>query len=362
MSALVPPEVLEAFSDDTPGLPPGATGAITVQALGGGLINESYQVNRGPEPDYFLQRINTEVFTDPRAVQANYIRIWQYAEFEFTGLRLPAPIYIDNHTSLFRDREGGYWRAFEFIGDSKTVDRALRPAQAKSVARTFAKFTAAFGHFNVGLLRETIPGFHDLGLRFRQFETSLQGEAYERMAQALPLIRELQQRERYVHFYEVITGSDAFPLRVVHHDAKIGNILFHKKTGRVICPVDYDTVMPGYFFSDPGDMIRSMAGSTGENSRDPDAIRIRPDFYKAIMEGYLEVLGPQLTDAEKKYFHSAGLLIIYMQALRFLTDYLSGDTYYRIAYPEQNLDRARNQFSLLMQLEQYLRASYAFHI
>jgi Ser/Thr protein kinase RdoA (MazF antagonist) len=200
-----------------------------------------------------------------------------------------------------------------------------------------------------------IPGFHDLGQRFTQFEQSLKGEYYERMSKALSLIDDLKKRERYKHFYEIMTESpEDFPLRVMHHDAKIANVLFNKKNGRVICPIDLDTVMPGYFFSDLGDMIRSMACINDENSKGLEAIIIRKDYYEAIVNGYLAILGKQLTPSEKKYIHYAGLIMVYMQALRFLTDYLNGDSYYRTIYPEQNFDRAMNQYVLLSRLEEWL--------
>jgi Ser/Thr protein kinase RdoA (MazF antagonist) len=179
----------------------------------------------------------------------------------------------------------------------------------------------------------------------------------------MPLVEELLKRERYKHFYEQIAESpDSFPLRVMHHDAKIANVLFSKKTGKVICPVDFDTVMPGYFFSDTGDMIRSMACSQDENSNDFDNLHIRADFYKAIIEGYLGIKNQFLTKEEKKNIHYTGLLMIYMQALRYMTDFLNGDIYYRITYPDQNLDRAKNQLNLLQRLEEFLKKEYKFTV
>jgi Ser/Thr protein kinase RdoA (MazF antagonist) len=144
----------------------------------------------------------------------------------------------------------------------------------------------------------------------------------------------------------------------MHHDAKIANVLFSNKTGKVICAVDFDTVMPGYFFSDLGDMIRSMVCSEDENSLHFNKIKIRKVFYEAIVSGYLMKMGKQLTDAEKKHIHYAGLLMIYMQAFRFLTDYLNGDVYYKINYPEHNFERAKNQLTLLQRLEDFLAVHY----
>lgn len=360
MAEGIPKEVLEAFTIDEDALPGHATGEITVQTISGGLINHSFRVSYQFKPDVLLQRINKNVFANPVQVQENYIKIWEYAEFEFTGLRLPSPKHCGKMTTLFVDENENYWRAFEFVEDSKMHLVATTPAQAKATAKAFAKFTAAFDDFDLQQLKEVIPGFHDLSLRYQQFEDAQNGEAYERMAIALPIAEELKQREKYKHFFEIIIESDEFPKRVMHHDAKIANVLFNSKTEKVICPIDFDTVMPGYFFSDLGDMIRSMVCDKDENSTTLNEIEIRKDFYEAIVTGYLDVIGNQLTESEKKYIHYAGLIMIYMQALRFLTDYLNGDIYYRISQPEQNFLRAKNQLVLLQKLEAFLHQHYDF--
>ena len=360
MNEKIPPEVAEAFTTYEPGLPDHSAGDITVEKIGGGLINHSYKVCCELKSDFFLQQINKNVFTHPEQVQENYIQLWQYAEFEFTGLRLPAPKYCGRNSTLYIDKKENYWRAFEFIEESKTTNKATTPAQAKATAKAFAKFTAAYNEMNIHQLKMVISGFHNLSLRYQQFEEAVSGELYERMSIALPIVNELKQREKYKHFFEIITESVEFPQRVMHHDAKIANVLFHKKTGKVICPVDYDTTMPGYFFSDLGDMIRSMVCNEDENSTNFDNISIRKEFYEAIIAGYMGVMTNVFNETEKKYIHYSGLLIVYMQALRFLTDYLNGDIYYRIDYAGQNLNRAKNQLTLLQKLEKFLENNYSF--
>jgi Ser/Thr protein kinase RdoA (MazF antagonist) len=234
--------------------------------------------------------------------------------------------------------------------------------QARTVAEVFGSLTSGFEFFDLDILYITIPGFHDLSLRFRQFKQSLHTKNYDRLLKAAPLIDELKKRERHVSFYEVMTESEEFEKRLMHHDAKISNILFDEETGKVICPVDFDTCMPGYFFSDLGDMIRSMACSEDESSINFSDMNIRKDFYEAILGGYMELMNELLTDSEKKYIHYSGLLIIYMQALRFLSDYLNGDVYYKTTYPEQNFDRAMNQLTLLQRLEEFLSVNYQFKV
>ncbi|HVT86154.1 MAG TPA: phosphotransferase [Chitinophagaceae bacterium] len=331
---------------------------IKVESIGHGLINHSYKVTCESNPSFLLQRINKKIFSMPQDVQENYIKIWQYAEFEFTGLKLPAPYYCDKKITLFIDSNENYWRAFEYITDSTNLTVAKKPQQAKAAAKAFAKFTAAFSDFNVDQLKPIIPDFHNLSFRYEEMEEAEKGDLYERIAKAQPLIRELKDRERYRHFYEIITNSDEFPLRVMHHDAKISNVLFSKTTGRVICLVDFDTVMSGYFFSDLGDMIRTMAGNYDENYLHIEKIRIRKNYYEAIVSGYLSIMGKYLTDSEKKYIHYAGLLMIYMQALRFITDFMHGGIYYKVEYKGQNFDRALNQLTLLKKLEEFLKREY----
>lgn len=344
----IPKEVLEAFTLDD-------AGNILAEPIGNGLINYSWKITSVNKGTLFLQRINKNVFHDPQLVQSNYIQLWQYAKSTTSRQLIPDPVFCNNQNSLHTDLSGNYWRAFQFIPESKTCTVAATATQAWATAKTFGQFTAAFSNMDTSRLHEVISNFHNLSLRYRQFQTSLQNTSGERATRAASIITELLQREHYIRFYEtIITCPGEFPKRVMHHDAKISNILFHNKTGHVICPVDFDTTMPGYFFSDLGDMIRSMVSPEDEKSTYYENIEVRQDFYESIVNGYLETMDDQLTRSEKKHLHYSGILMTYMQALRFLTDYLDGDTYYRTDYPEQNFDRARNQFILLQKLESFL--------
>lgn len=350
----IPKEILEAFAIDN-------AGNAIIEPIGNGLINDSWKIVTVNNGNIFLQRINKNVFQEPQQVQANYIQLWKYAKKVNKGLLMPDPVFCNNQTSLHTDPAGNYWRAFHFIPESKTSPVAETAMQAWATAKTFGQFTAAFSQMDTSLLHEVISNFHNLSLRYRQFETSLQSRSVERLARASSLIADLKKREHYKILYERIrTSPGEFPLRVMHHDAKISNILFQERTGNVICPVDYDTVMPGHYFSDLGDMIRSMVSPEDEKSTYYENIEIRKDFYNGIVNGYLETMDDQLTSAEKKHLHFSGILMTYMQALRFLTDYLDGDKYYRTDYAEQNFDRARNQFVLLQKLESFLTEEINF--
>jgi len=363
MKQQIPNKVITAFINHNAPATGSTTDVMKAEAISGGLINLSYKVSIGSKSHFLLQRINKEVFVNPEEVQENYCRIWDYTSSKPDTLRLPSPRQHDNETTLFVDEEQNYWRAFEFIEGACMFPVASKPEQANAVANAFAKFTAAFEGFDMQQLKAVIPGFHDLSLRFNQFIKASSRKSSARIDKALPLINELKKREKYKYFYEVIVGSAEFPQRVMHHDAKIANVLFNSsKDGEVICLVDFDTVMGGYFFSDLGDMIRSMVCPEDENSTNYGRIEVRKDFYEAIINGYLGVMGKQLTATEKKYIHYAGILMIYMQALRFLTDYLEDDIYYHTNYPEQNLDRTKNQLLLLEQLEELLTTRYDFYM
>lgn len=348
----IPPETLAAFGSDKHGE------AITVKHVDSGLINHTYVISSSYHSPYLLQKINTTVFPDPVAIQENYVHIWQHI-----SSRIPAPKFCNDHTTLFVDNSGHYWRACQFIGDAKTLLAAGKKEEAASTAKVFAEFTASLEDFDINLLKEVIPGFHNLGFRYNQWEEVIARDSFKRKEKSLRLIDELKKREPYKHFYDVIiTSKKDYPKRVMHHDAKIANVLFNRQTGEVICPVDFDTVMPGYFFSDLGDMIRTMTCAKEENSTAFKELTIRKEFYEAIISTYETAMNHHLTPAEKKHIHSAGLLMIYMQSLRFFTDYLNGDNYYRIDYPEHNLNRSVNQLTLLQNLEAFLKKEYGFSL
>ncbi len=354
MKSPVYQEALTAFSD--------SYYEFDVEPVTGGLINQSFKAtNRETGKSFLLQQINDNVFTRPDKVQENYRLLWNHLAKEETSFFIPSPKNFKNHQSLFRDSGSVYWRVLEFVEGAHSFNSPENAEQAGQVAKTFSRFTALFEGFDAGKLHITIPDFHNLSLRFAQFQQAKKSRLYERLYRSAPLVQELNARGHYASLYEVLTESLAFKKRVMHHDAKIGNVLF-AANGEVICPVDFDTTMPGYIFSDLGDMVRSMAGNKDENEEDTGSIEIRKEYYNAIVNGYLENISPFLTDAEKKYIHFSGIVMIYMQALRFLTDYLNGDVYYKTVSKEQNYHRAANQVALLKKLEAFLEKEYGFKI
>ena len=325
---------------------------LDITPIKGGLINQSFLVRPAHSPGFLLQQINKSVFKDPVGIQENYLKIWKQGQH----LQLPTPIFFSGNQSLFVDNSGECWRAFEFIENTNSPAVATKASQAFATAKTFGSFTAAFTGFDSSTLKTAIPDFHNLLLRYEQYTAALEGSSRELIQKAGASLQLLSERSNYKDFYEsVIADPINYHKRVMHHDAKIANVLFDKGTGEVVCPVDFDTVMPGYYFSDLGDMIRSMACNHDENYLGTESIQIRPDYYEAIVEGYLLVMNEHLSTKEIENIHYSGLIMIYMQALRFMSDFLQHDVYYHTEYPGQNLDRARNQIALLLSLELYLK-------
>ena len=339
----------------------GADADISLELLGNGLIHQTYKAkNNADKKTIVLQAINTTVFKRPEDIAQNYLQIYSYLQKHNNGIRIPAPVAAGDAQLIWKDEADNNWRATEFINHSYSPMVADDEKAAFTVAKSFASFTKSLAGLDLKNLKEIIPNFHNLSFRYEQFEDAITKAPQDLLLKATHIIAELRQRKALVAFFEKTQNSPDYPTRVMHHDCKISNILFDKETNHVICPVDLDTVMPGKFFSDVGDMIRSMACTLDEHSIDWEKINIRPTFYKAILEGYLEGIGNIFTEEEKKNIHYAGLILVYMQSLRFLADFLNGDIYYKTNYPEQNLNRALNQLILLERLEDFLKNEYSF--
>ncbi|HEX4374230.1 MAG TPA: phosphotransferase, partial [Puia sp.] len=265
---------------------------ITVEQLGNGLINHTYKVTDNSNGESIvLQAINTNVFRKPEDILFNYQLVYDRLKEQNSSVHIPAPIAAKNRNFLWIDEQNNYWRATAFIKDSYAPAIAADEKAAFTVANSFANFTSALSSLNIKEAKEIIPNFHDLTFRNEQFENAVDNSSIILLSKATHIISELRQRKALVDFFQSTQNDPAYPDRVMHHDCKITNILFDKKTDQVICPVDLDTVMPGKFFSDTGDMIRTMICTVDENSSDWEAIEIRPTFYKAILDGYLRGIG-----------------------------------------------------------------------
>jgi hypothetical protein len=332
---------------------------IIIEPIGNGLIHQTYKAKNNSGA-VVLQAINTNIFKRAEDIVMNYSMIYEFLQKKGDGNIIPAPIVSSDANLIWKDPDNNHWRATAFISNSYSPTIADKEKAAFTVANIFARFTKSLEQLDIQKLKEIIPNFHNLSFRYDQFEDAIKNASQERLLKSTHVIAELRGIKTLVAFFEITQNSADYPSRVMHHDCKISNILFDKNSGEVICPVDLDTVMPGKFFSDLGDMIRSMACTVDENSCDWEKIDVQPVFYKSILAGYLEGIGDIFTEEEKKNIHYAGLILIYMQALRFITDYLNNDSYYKTTYPEQNLSRATNQLILLEKLEAFLKTEFSF--
>jgi hypothetical protein len=333
-------------------------GEPVIEVLHSGLIHDTYKISEGNR-SLVLQHINEAVFPEPDKIIRNYLKIVAHLEGK-NGLKIPAPVQTIDGNFSWSDGQNQYWRATEFIPDSYIESASISVSQTFKVATCFGQFAQDVSDLDPNSIEIVIPGFHDLGGRFAQFEQAFPGADVRRLQKVKRVIEGIRHRKGLVDFYQGLSRDADFRIRTMHHDCKISNILFHTKTKNPICPIDLDTVMPGYYFSDIGDLIRSLAGSVSEGSTDLHSLVIRKPYYEAILRGYQEGIGNAFTKTETRYIHHAGLLMIYVQCIRFLTDYLSGDRYYKVTYPEQNADRAENQFRLLEKLEEFLWESYQY--
>lgn len=321
------------------------------EVLTDGLIHKTFNV-RANNRSAILQQVNTHVFKDIDAVTGNYQRIYEHLE-RGGKLRIPAMLKTVDGQFTWIDKESSCWRAFEFIFNTHTENLPASPEKIFSAAKCYGAFTAALDDFDTQNLKPTIPGFHDLENRYNHLQLSVSHASHERVNKSRVLLEKFEHRKHLVDFYTGLKNNPDFRLRAMHHDTKLSNILFNKTSGQAVCPIDLDTVMPGYFFSDVGDMIRSMVSAHDENAP-ADSVTIDPDTYQAIISGYEAGIGDSFTLTEQQHIHRSGMIMLYMQGIRFLADYLSNDVYYKISYPEQNFERALNQVTLLEKLERFV--------
>jgi Ser/Thr protein kinase RdoA (MazF antagonist) len=318
----------------------------TVKPFGNGLINHSWKIiSAGKE--FLLQRINQQVFRRPADIMDNCRLLSGYFKIKHPDYLFVAPLHTIHGLNYVQDAENNYYRLFPFIKNSYTCNEVNRPALAYEAAKQFGKFTRLLSDFDPAQLLITLPDFHNLSLRHQQFEQALEGGARQRIEKSRESIRYLKNQSPLVEIFEKIRKGPSFIPRVIHHDAKINNVLFDIGTDQGVCVIDLDTVMPGYYISDVGDMLRTYLSPAGEEEPDFGKMEIREDYFREVAKGYLGEMKSELGEEELLYFVYAGKFGIYMQALRFLTDYLNNDIYYLTRYEDQNLVRANNQVVLL---------------
>lgn len=334
-----------------------ATAAVELRA---GHINDSYVVSTARGRRFLLQRINGYVFPKPARVMENVVRITRHLERRLgpgsarRRLTLVPTVGGEMWSETAAERSpANWWRMYELIEDTTTELRASTPEQAFLAAQAFGRFEMQLVDLPSPPLHETIPGFHDTLIRFEAFDRALAAASAsaagsDRHRQAVAEIRSVAVHRDLAARLSA-AAAHKWPRRTVHNDCKISNVLFDRTTGEALCVVDLDTTMPGLAAYDFGDMVRSMSHRADEDARETGGARVDLELFAALAGGYLDGAG-FLTAAERHSLVDGALVLTLEQAVRFLTDHLDGDVYFRVERPGQNLDRCRVQLALLESL------------
>ncbi|MBN2432380.1 MAG: aminoglycoside phosphotransferase family protein [Acidobacteria bacterium] len=339
----------------------GVAGSMTAaESFGSGHINEIYRLSvRGPSGRrrYLLRRINTRVFRRPELVVRNTVRVTRHLAERLAAENLP-----DAHRRVLTllptpageschwDEEGVPWCLFPFIEGTVSVNEVGEARQAFDAARVVGHFQRLTADLAPADFPETIPGFHDGPGRLAALEQAVAADAAGRVATAAPEIGFAREHAELCHRLTARLADGTLPVRVTHNDTKLNNVLLDAATGEGLCLTDLDTVMPGTVLYDYGDMVRSFTPSFAEDARDA-ADGVRVPVFEALTRGYVAEARAVLTPGETAHLLLGAEFMVWIIGIRFLTDYLAGDIYFRVQRPDHNLDRCRTQFRLLAELQ-----------
>lgn len=335
-----------------------------------GHINETYTATYeqgGKQIRYIHQRINHEVFKDPVGLMDNLQRVTTHLRQKFAehGVRditrrALTVIPTRDGRSYFKTTDGEFWRTFVFIENVRTFESVESGEQAYEAGKAFGEFQRLLVDLPGARLHDTIPHFHNTRKRFEAFAKALKEDRVNRAASAKKEIAWVLAHEKLCDVVLKAMAAKKIPERITHNDTKFNNVMLDIETGRAMCVVDLDTVMPGCALYDFGDQVRTTTSPTLEDELDLSKVEMRMPMFKALCRGYLETAGAFLNKHERALIAFSGKLITYTIGLRFLTDYLNGDAYFRIHRPHHNLDRCRTQFRLVDSIERQEAAMQKF--
>tara|TARA_R110002049_G_scaffold51189_3_gene144969 strand:- start:8239 stop:9330 length:1092 start_codon:yes stop_codon:yes gene_type:complete len=321
--------------------------------LASGHINDTYLIKTFKKPYFVLQRINHGVFKNVPGLIENKVAVSQHIQGKLENSSkkkwersVLAFAKTSDGASYYKDKQGNYWNLMYFIDKSVTHEIVKSEQIAYEGGKLLGKFLTLTSDFDINKLTEVIPKFHDMTFRYSQFEEALKIASKQRLLCAKKYINIVRELKEEMHILQKLKESGELKLRVTHNDTKISNVLFNKKN-KGICVIDTDTVMPGIIHYDFGDAIRTICNTAAEDETNLDLVNFNTAYYKAYTRGFLKHMKSSITALELKHLPLAAKTMIFIMALRFLTDYLNGDVYYKTKYPEHNLDRAKNQFKLL---------------
>ena len=328
------------------------------ERYGAGHINDTFAVWAADHSRrWILQRINTDTFTDPAGLMENVTGVTSYLRREILA-RGGDPyretlnvVPTREGKPYYTDCEGGAWRAYLFVEGTVCLQKVENERDFYTAAETFGNFQNQLAGYPAATLHETIARFHDTPNRYANFEKALAADVMGRAREIGPEIAFIRAREADCHVLMDQLAAGVLPLRVTHNDTKLNNVLIDQATGKGICVIDLDTVMPGLSAYDFGDSIRFGANDCAEDEPDQSKVHFSLHLYEVFARGYLAAAGSAMTEAERRSLPWGAKLMTLECGIRFLTDYLEGDHYFKISRPAQNLDRARTQFTLVEGME-----------
>ncbi len=335
-----------------------------------GHINETYTATYdqgGRRVRYIHQKLNRNVFKNPGGVMKNIMRVTGHLRKKLEARNVPdltrrAMVVIPTRDGQPYHENGNrdVWRTFVYIEDVQTHEAVQSPAQAFQAGKAFGEFQSLLVDLPGGRLVETIPDFHNTRQRFDNFLNAVQADGYNRAAGVRAEIEFALKRQKLVRVILDDLAKGKIPERITHNDTKFNNVMLDATTGEAMCIVDLDTVMPGCALYDFGDMVRTTTSPTLEDELDLSKVKMQMPMFKQLARGYYSTAGPFLTRREKELIAFSGKLISFEIGLRFLTDYLCGDVYFRTHRPDHNRDRCRTQFKLVESIEQQEKAMQKF--
>ena len=328
--------------------------------FGNGHINDTFLLvyeQDGRTDRYVLQKINKYVFHHPDELMENAVGVTEHLRKKIKASggdperEVLCFVSAQNGKYYYLDGDGDYWRISRYIENTISRDTADSPEDLYVTGLAFGRFQSQMSDYPADSLYYTIPGFHDTRNRFERFKTVLEKNVAGRVKECEKEIAFILEREKLARYSMDSYDRGEIPLRVTHNDTKLNNLLIDRETGKAICVIDLDTVMPGFSMNDFGDAIRSGASTADEDEKDLSKVCCDLERYEAYTKGFIEGCSGKLTRHEIEILPMGALGITYEQALRFLTDYLEGDVYYKTAYPEHNLIRTRTQMRLVEEME-----------
>lgn len=334
---------------------------LGIRPYGSGHINTTYlvqsQKEEGGPKNFILQNINRHVFKEPEKVMANIERITAFLKQKITQeggdpeRETLTLVSTKSGESFYKTAAGEYWRLYLYIEGARSYEKVHDPHVYYEVGHTYGRFQSMLADFPADKLFETIPNFHHTGKRLSAFEASVAEDKFYRAQSVSEEIRFIRNRAPTAPVLTNLLEAGQIPLRITHNDTKIDNVLIDTQTGKGICIIDLDTVMPGIAMFDFADTVRTGANLAAEDEPDTDRVEFGLDVYEQLAHGFLDANRQNMTTIEIDHLAFAARLITFEQAVRFLTDYLKGDVYYKTDYPLHNLARCGTQIRLLQLME-----------